>query len=477
MAQAYGFASSAQVDLPAGEQTVGTIADRENRLAGWKKYRAQYCADAKHGYPDVKNRTTRAYLNRLASENCTDGWRYRAGDNADLAIGQGETTVSPLQLAVAYSAMVNGGTVYKPTFGWAEVNPAGQGRPHDQAPGQGQAAGGQEGARLHQEQPALRRRRSDHRRVRVPRLTDQDADQRQDGYGRGLRQGGDVVAGHVRPVPEGQVRRRRHDRAGRHRRGGRRTDGAPGLERDSRRRPASRCSPARSRRRRCPRSCRTRCPSRCRARSPARARARRTSPPVARPHHQPTRTPSAPTSTAPVDHADVDPQHPRPARPAPSSQPPEDQQPQVEQPQTSTPKTSTPKTSAPKTSAPKTSAARTSAPKTSATAEPATTTERTMTLLAPRPNRRTHARPRSDGSRPRARRPPGRAGGPGRAGLDPGRRRAGPGHGGRAAGVVGHPHGRCRRRRQRAGLPVPAPGEHGHRHRPGRPAPRGWTPG
>ena len=126
MAQAYGFASSAGVDLPAGEQTVGTIAGRENRLARWKAYRSQYCADAKHGSPDVPNRTTRTYLTRLASENCTDGWRYRAGDNADLAIGQGETTVSPLQLAVAYSALVNGGTVYQPTFGWAEVNPAGK---------------------------------------------------------------------------------------------------------------------------------------------------------------------------------------------------------------------------------------------------------------------------------------------------------------------------------------------------------------
>ena len=126
MALAYGFASSAGVDLPAGEQTVGTIAGRENRLVRWKAYRSQYCADAKHGYPDVPNRTTRTYLTRLASENCTDGWRYRAGDNADLAIGQGETTVSPLQLAVAYSALVNGGTVYQPTFGWAEVNPAGK---------------------------------------------------------------------------------------------------------------------------------------------------------------------------------------------------------------------------------------------------------------------------------------------------------------------------------------------------------------
>ncbi len=123
MARAFGFASSAGVDLPAGEQAVGTIADRETRQADWTANKAQYCADAKKGYPDVKDPTTRAYLTQLASENCTDGWRYRAGDNADLSIGQGETLVSPLQLAVAYSAMVNGGTLWKPTIGWAEVIP------------------------------------------------------------------------------------------------------------------------------------------------------------------------------------------------------------------------------------------------------------------------------------------------------------------------------------------------------------------
>ncbi|MCW2525437.1 MAG: penicillin-binding protein 2, partial [Pseudonocardiales bacterium] len=119
MARAFGFASSAGVDLPADEQAVGSIADRETRQAGWEANKAQYCADAAKGYPDVADKTMRAYLTQLASENCTDGYRYRAGDNADLSIGQGETTVSPLQLAVAYSAMVNGGTVWNPTIGWA----------------------------------------------------------------------------------------------------------------------------------------------------------------------------------------------------------------------------------------------------------------------------------------------------------------------------------------------------------------------
>ena len=68
----------------------------------------------------------RAYLTRLASENCTDGWRFFAGNNADTAIGQGDTTLSPLQLGLAYSAMVNGGTLFAPTLGWAVLNAQGK---------------------------------------------------------------------------------------------------------------------------------------------------------------------------------------------------------------------------------------------------------------------------------------------------------------------------------------------------------------
>jgi penicillin-binding protein 2 len=70
----------------------------------------------------VADAAQRAYLTKLAAENCTDGWRYRAGDNADMSIGQGETTMSPLQLAIAYSAMLNGGRIWRPTLGWAVVD-------------------------------------------------------------------------------------------------------------------------------------------------------------------------------------------------------------------------------------------------------------------------------------------------------------------------------------------------------------------
>ena len=126
MAAEFGVGRMPGVDLPAGEQAAGSYADRETRLARWKADKATYCADAKRGYPEVQSAGDRAYLTELARENCTDGWRYRAGDNADMSIGQGETTMSPLQLALAYSAMLNGGKVWEPTLGWAVVDGAGK---------------------------------------------------------------------------------------------------------------------------------------------------------------------------------------------------------------------------------------------------------------------------------------------------------------------------------------------------------------
>jgi penicillin-binding protein 2 len=126
MAAEYGVGRIPDVDLPQGEQAAGSYADRETRLARWKANRVAYCAAAKRGYPDVKKPADRAFLTQLAAENCTDGWRYRAGDNADMSIGQGETTVSPLQLAIAYSALVNGGKIWSPTLGWGIVDRQGK---------------------------------------------------------------------------------------------------------------------------------------------------------------------------------------------------------------------------------------------------------------------------------------------------------------------------------------------------------------
>jgi penicillin-binding protein 2 len=50
-----------------------------------------------------------------------DGRPWSVGDNINLAVGQGDVEVTPLQLAVTYSAIANGGTVVRPHIG-LEVN-------------------------------------------------------------------------------------------------------------------------------------------------------------------------------------------------------------------------------------------------------------------------------------------------------------------------------------------------------------------
>lgn len=126
MARAFGFGRAPGLDVPAGEQTAGRIVDRSFKKARWDANKATYCADARRGYPEVTDGARRTFLTQLAAENCTDGWRFRVGDAADLSIGQGETTVSPLQLAVAYSALLNGGTVWEPRLGRAVLGPDGR---------------------------------------------------------------------------------------------------------------------------------------------------------------------------------------------------------------------------------------------------------------------------------------------------------------------------------------------------------------
>ena len=98
------------------------MTTRALRKQTWEENKATYCRRAKTGYPEVSDPSRAAYLKQIAQENCTDGYLYRGGDATQFAIGQDIVDVSPLQLAVAYAAIANGGTVWHPRLAKAVIN-------------------------------------------------------------------------------------------------------------------------------------------------------------------------------------------------------------------------------------------------------------------------------------------------------------------------------------------------------------------
>jgi penicillin-binding protein 2 len=100
-ASAYGFDKRTGIDLP--NESAGYVLTPEDKKALHAKYPESY----------------------------SEGTWY-TGDNVQLAVGQNVIVVTPLQLARAYAAFANGGTLYTPHVGWrilrsknSDVNPGG----------------------------------------------------------------------------------------------------------------------------------------------------------------------------------------------------------------------------------------------------------------------------------------------------------------------------------------------------------------
>jgi penicillin-binding protein 2 len=114
MARQYGLGSATGIDLPS--ESRGRVGGRQYKLDTYEQFRDLYCYRAEVGYPDVEKTDPEraAYLKLLAQENCQDGGVFRGGDAANLSIGQGDTVTTPLQMAVVYAALANGGKVLEP---------------------------------------------------------------------------------------------------------------------------------------------------------------------------------------------------------------------------------------------------------------------------------------------------------------------------------------------------------------------------
>ena len=118
-AKDFGFGSRTGIDLPG--EAAGRIADRRWKREYYKSMKDFYCGISEK----PQDSKTSDFVYKFAYEFCVEGYAYRAGDAANFAIGQGDTVVTPLQLARAYGALANGGTLYAPRVGKAIVGPDG----------------------------------------------------------------------------------------------------------------------------------------------------------------------------------------------------------------------------------------------------------------------------------------------------------------------------------------------------------------
>lgn len=114
-AREFGLGSETGIDLP--NEVKGRIPDRQWKQSFWAANKNSWCKQGKRGG---------TYVEQIAYESCLEGNQLKAYDSINFAIGQGDVLVTPIQMATAYSAISNGGTLYNPTVGKAVISPDGK---------------------------------------------------------------------------------------------------------------------------------------------------------------------------------------------------------------------------------------------------------------------------------------------------------------------------------------------------------------
>jgi penicillin-binding protein 2 len=119
-ARKLGLGRRTGIDLP--EEAPGFVPHRRWRDRNYRKF--SRCVERTNPTPV-----------EISLGKC--GWQDRlwsTGDNVNLSVGQGDLAANPLQMAVAYAAIANGGRVLRPRLGQRIENSAGQAEQNVKAP-------------------------------------------------------------------------------------------------------------------------------------------------------------------------------------------------------------------------------------------------------------------------------------------------------------------------------------------------------
>jgi penicillin-binding protein 2 len=114
----WGFGQTTGVDLPS--ESTGTVPTREWLYYYWKDNAHQGQNWCKYGNENG------SYVQQIEWDDCRSGNDWTPGQSVIASIGQGYVSVTPIQLARAYAALANGGTLYSPRIGEELVSPTGQ---------------------------------------------------------------------------------------------------------------------------------------------------------------------------------------------------------------------------------------------------------------------------------------------------------------------------------------------------------------
>ncbi|HEV2875113.1 MAG TPA: penicillin-binding protein 2 [Thermoleophilaceae bacterium] len=119
-ARRLGIGRPTGIDLP--EEAPGFVPNRRWRDRNYRRF--SRCVERRNPTPV-----------EISLGEC--GWQDRpwsVGDNVNLSVGQGDLAANPLQMAVAYAAIGNGGRVLRPRLGQRIENSAGQAEQNVRAP-------------------------------------------------------------------------------------------------------------------------------------------------------------------------------------------------------------------------------------------------------------------------------------------------------------------------------------------------------